>query len=242
MGDDPDGHRYGSCDGWLAQSMGTAAVRRLDLGATFALARLAAQGGAEPVGIAFWQAIVSLVLMFSVDAFRRKRLPVSSRHLWFYAVCGALGTAMPGVMFYYVARHLPAGAISIVLALVPMMTFALAILAGIDRLRAKRVAGVALGLCAVMMLILPSFPPSRVEVAIFLLGIVNIVAYSLFIHLVTSAEPVFAGQIGYIVMTTGIVWGIILFGEAHSHWIWAAPVVMIAGLALVSPRKGDAES
>ena len=34
----------------------------------------------------------------------------------------------------------------------------------------------------------------------------------------------------------GVAWGILLFGEVHSPWIWGALVVMIVGLALIKPH------
>ena len=35
------------------------------------------------------------------------------------------------------------------------------------------------------------------------------------------------------------VWGMVLFGETHSPWVWASVVTMMMGLALVTPRKQD---
>ena len=65
---------------------------------------------------------------------------------------------------------------------------------------------------------------------------VNTVSYGLFIHLVTAAGPVFASQTAYLVTLSGIMWGIVIFNEQHSWWIWSALIVMMAGLALVKPR------
>jgi drug/metabolite transporter (DMT)-like permease len=40
----------------------------------------------------------------------------------------------------------------------------------------------------------------------------------------------------YVVTLSGIVWGIAIFGEQHSLWIWAALAAMMAALILVTPR------
>ena len=84
------------------------------------------------------------------------------------------------------------------------------------------------------------FPPGRVEYAIFLMTAINAASYGAFIYLVGKAGPVFASLMGYLVTLSGVAWGMLIFAEVHSGWIWAALAVMIAGLALVQPREaGD---
>jgi drug/metabolite transporter (DMT)-like permease len=61
----------------------------------------------------------------------------------------------------------------------------------------------------------------------------------MFIHAVSRYGPVFASQTGYIVTLTGVLWGIAIFGESHSLWVWGALVSMVIGLVLVKPRKDE---
>ena len=56
----------------------------------------------------------------------------------------------------------------------------------------------------------------------------------LFFEIIRLAGPVFLSQVAYIVTLTGLLWGIALFGERHSEWIWAAMAVIFVGLALVT--------
>ena len=37
----------------------------------------------------------------------------------------------------------------------------------------------------------------------------------------------------------GVAWGMVIFDERHSVWIWLSLAVMLAGLALVMPRKHE---
>jgi drug/metabolite transporter (DMT)-like permease len=53
------------------------------------------------------------------------------------------------------------------------------------------------------------------------------------------AGSVFASQTGYVVTLAGVIWGIVLFGETHSAWVWGSVVMMMLGLALVTPRRRD---
>ena len=84
-----------------------------------------------------------------------------------------------------------------------------------------------------------ALPPGKVEWAIIIMTVINALSYAAFIHLVAIAGPVFASQMGYLVTLSGVAWGIIIFAESHSGWIWGALVAMMAGLALVQPRDGN---
>ncbi|MEM7427213.1 MAG: DMT family transporter [Pseudomonadota bacterium] len=85
-------------------------------------------------------------------------------------------------------------------------------------------------------------PPGKVELAIILMSVINALAYAAFIYLVGLAGPVFASQMGYLVTLSGVAWGILIFSESHSGWIWAALAAMMAGLALVQPREHDSDT
>jgi drug/metabolite transporter (DMT)-like permease len=82
-----------------------------------------------------------------------------------------------------------------------------------------------------------AWPWGEVEWAIVGLSALNALAYSLFIYLVNRAGPVFASQTAYVVTLSGVFWGMAIFGEAHSTWVWLSLFVMLAGLAMVTPRK-----
>jgi drug/metabolite transporter (DMT)-like permease len=58
-----------------------------------------------------------------------------------------------------------------------------------------------------------------------------------FLWLIRAAGPVFTSQCAYLVVLFGMLWGILIFGESHSGWIWAALILMIAGVLLVSLRQ-----
>jgi drug/metabolite transporter (DMT)-like permease len=79
-------------------------------------------------------------------------------------------------------------------------------------------------------------PWGPVEWSVAGMMVANAIAYTLFIHVVQTAGPVFASQTAYTVTISGVFWGMAIFGEQHSLWIWAALTVMLAGLALVNPR------
>jgi drug/metabolite transporter (DMT)-like permease len=86
-------------------------------------------------------------------------------------------------------------------------------------------------------LFIPHFPPGQLEWSIIGIAIISAVAYSSFVFLIVSAGPVFASQVGYMVTLSGVFWGIIIFDDSYSASVWLALLVMLAGLALVTPRR-----
>lgn len=61
-------------------------------------------------------------------------------------------------------------------------------------------------------------------------------AYTTFLYVIRTAGPIFASQTAYLITIAGVLWGMAIFGERHSPWIWAALAVMLIGLSLVRPR------
>ena len=278
-------------------------------GATFSFARIAASSGAHPIGLTLWQGLLGGLLLLALALARRRPPPLSRRHLGFYLVCGMLGTVIPSILYFYAASRVPAGVLSITIALVPILTFAAALLLRIDRLARGRVIGILCGLVAVLLIVVPSsslpdramaswvllavlsavcyaaegiylalrrpagsdpaatvasmllmasavllpvvlvtdtfvplgFPWGEVEWSVIGMVAVNAFAYSVFYHLIQIAGPVFATQMSYVVTIAGVGWGIAIFGEQHSLWVWGALALMLAGLALVTPRAEGGE-
>ncbi|MFT5504822.1 MAG: drug/metabolite transporter (DMT)-like permease [Gammaproteobacteria bacterium] len=68
------------------------------------------------------------------------------------------------------------------------------------------------------------------------IAIISGIAYGLFFYTIKFAGPVFASQCAYIITISGVIWGIILFSESHSVWVWMSVAVMMMGLALVTPK------
>ncbi len=89
----------------------------------------------------------------------------------------------------------------------------------------------------------PIYPPFEApELAILGQIAVSIFAYFLFFEIVRLVGPVYMSFTGYVVTLTGIGWGMLFFDETHSPWVWAAALLIFAGMALVNPRRRAAVS
>ena len=273
-------------------------------GMTGPLSKLSVSTGNHPIGIVFWNCVVGAAVLTPLLVLTGKRLMLGRRYLIFFMICGFLGTALPNALSYHGYRNLPVGVMSIMLALVPMMTLLLALPFGLERVEWRRIAGLGLGVAAVGLIVLPdaSLPepgqaiwvilpvivtiayageniyiaaqrPPGIGSLVILCGLswgaliqitpvmlasgswvdlahlgpaelailancaLHLIAYGGFVWLITAGGPVFASQVAYIVVGMGVLGGMIVYGERHSPWVWAALALMFAGLALVKPRR-----
>lgn len=86
-----------------------------------------------------------------------------------------------------------------------------------------------------------NFPFTKIEWAIVAMAVASSLAYAMFFLLVKMAGGVFASLSGYVITTSGVFWGIVIFDETHSIWVWSAFVLLLVGVALVTPREKSAE-
>ena len=80
-------------------------------------------------------------------------------------------------------------------------------------------------------------PWGPAEWALLLSSLCHVVAYTSYIWLVGKAGPVFASQAAYVVTVSAVLLSALILRETYSGWVWSALILMIAGLALVQPRK-----
>jgi drug/metabolite transporter (DMT)-like permease len=86
----------------------------------------------------------------------------------------------------------------------------------------------------------PLVPWGAAEWAFLASSMVHVLTYAAYVWLAAQAGSTFASQCSYIVTASGLVWASTLLGESFSPFIWAALILMLAGLALVTPRDSSA--
>lgn len=82
----------------------------------------------------------------------------------------------------------------------------------------------------------PRGPWAGPELALIGSSLLHAFAYSGYVGLVGIAGAVFTAQVSYFVTLFGLVWAMIFLNESYSGWVWAALLLMLAGLGLVQPR------
>jgi len=272
-------------------------------GGATSVAKYVSIHGVPPLGYAFWQSSLAAILLLTL---RHRKVFEFTRTMgqWrLYLVCGLLGMALPNVVFFYVARHIPAGYLAVILTTVPLLTYTFALSLGMERPDWARALGIVLGFSGAVLIAAPTSADgfridwfvmlaflcptayaatsiyvarhstkgsdpllqaagTQLAAAVFLLpaalvsgqfhplwvmpglpealivlhGVMAAAAYSLFFRIVQLAGPVFYSQSAYVIAVTGIGWGMIVFGEHHGGWFWAAVILILGGLTLVNVR------
>lgn len=182
-------------------------------GITFSFAKIATEGGMHPVSLNFWQALIGFVSLRLYLLLRGQHLPFTSKHLVFYSICGLLGTALPGTLLFFAATSLSAGILSIAMALVPILTVAIAIAIGIEQVALFRLLGILFGAVAIVLIVAPdSALPDPESAPWVLVAVVAALCYaieSLYIAVCmpreSDAQSVLCGMFLTGTLMTGLV-------------------------------------
>lgn len=150
-------------------------------GATFSLNKLAAEAGMPPLAYAFWQSTLSGLGLLAIAAVRGCRVPRSADALKTYFLVGVLGLGLPGALLTFTAPHLPAGLVTLVLALSPPLTFLMAVAARQQSFRWWGLLGVAFGFAGILVIAGPGSGaiPATDGVAWFALCLIAPVLYAM---------------------------------------------------------------
>jgi len=146
----------------------------------FAVNKLAVAHGVPNVAYVFWHSLAAGLFLLVLCALRRDLPRFDWLHLRTYLVWGLLTTAAPISLLTYVAPHLPAGVITMVLVLVPLFTYVLSLIFRADRFRPLGVVGILCGLAGVLLVIVPDVGlPSRDMVGWVLLALLGPIMFGL---------------------------------------------------------------
>jgi drug/metabolite transporter (DMT)-like permease len=66
--------------------------------------KIAVENGGQPFGIAFWQALISALLLYIYIMFKHGNLGLKKSHLKLIILLGVFGSALPSVLFYWSAQ------------------------------------------------------------------------------------------------------------------------------------------
>lgn len=173
-------------------------------GSTQVLSKIIVNAGHHPVGISITGTVIGALVLAGILMIRRKALPLSRRHLIFYAVCGLTGTAMPHVLGYTAMQELPVGVVSIVIAIVPITTYLAAMMFRMEAVQPLRMLGLICGTIAVLFLVVPDASLPRPDQAIWIaLPVLVSLCYTIENIYISKAQP---SDIGPMQTMCGLFW------------------------------------
>jgi drug/metabolite transporter (DMT)-like permease len=74
------------------------------------------------------------------------------------------------------------------------------------------------------------------DLAILYAVLINVAIWVVFMEVTRQAGPVFFSQFNYIVVLVGFGFGVLMFGERPSVYIWGATALMLLGLTALNWR------
>ena len=125
-------------------------------GLSFSFTRMAVENGGTPLGIAFWQTIISSVILLCFSSLRGRHFTLRLHHIGPFIIIALLGVALPSVAFYIAASRVPSGVLAITVTLVPILTYCMALGLRIEAFSIMRISGVLFGTIAILLLVLPA--------------------------------------------------------------------------------------
>ncbi|MGO9700318.1 MAG: DMT family transporter [Xanthobacteraceae bacterium] len=196
-------------------------------GAIFTVNKMAAQAGVPPLAYGFWQSLGAGLVLWIILTLKGESLPVSRIHLLGYLAIGGLAVGIPISLLTYSAPRLPAGLLTVVLALSPPLTFLISMFAGIDRFRLFGLLGLAFGFIGVLVIIGPGMAKSAPNAWLWFM--LSLIAPLLFASSNVAAALLRPPHSSSLSMASGMLLGSSLV---------LLPVMLIAGQAALPTGAG----
>lgn len=203
--------------------------------------------GKLPVGIMAVIMTFVPILTYAISVILR-----IEKFLWFRATGILLGFG--GVMLIVLPKSSlpdPELAIWVLIGFGAPLLHAIAYVALSEKSRPKGVDSITLSsgtLLAAALFALPlalflgefqllGWPLSNGEQALLAHSVLAAVNFYAIFELIRIAGPSYMTQANFLSVGFGVVFGLVLFGESHSLFVWAAIALILAGVALVNFRK-----
>jgi len=148
-------------------------------GATIPGAKVIMSTGLPVIGVIFWQAVLVGLFALLMALLRGARFRLNKQRLRLVIVIGCAGTLLPGLIGYWVIQHIPAGIMSITIALVPIFVMPIAIALGKERFELIRLLGVIFGAASILLIVGPEAAlPDRAKIIFVFLALLAPICYA----------------------------------------------------------------
>ncbi len=190
------------------------------------LASTMAVGAIAPAAWAALRALAALAILVLLVAVGRRRLP-RGRDSWYLAGCALLGVTLNQILFLEgLSRTTPAHS-ALICCTIPLFALAAAVVLRQERLTARGLAGLLVGLCGVLILLeADRFSLDAQYLVGDLLTLINAVCYGFYVVL---SGRVMARHDSLGATTVVFAWGtlgILLYGGVA---LWQAPLAALSG-------------
>lgn len=208
------------------------------------LSRIIMTDGLNPLGVAFWTLGISAAIMLTLSIVTGRLPDRSWPAVRRYLILGLFGGVLPHLFLFWVAGHVPAMIIAIVLAAESFIVFILAAVLGLEAPNLKRFIGLSFGLACVVLIMVPGSDGTGVSSWLWIAATLGIPLCYAIEDIVVAALPsegtdVIGTTTGFslaaatILMPVTLVSGSLIYpSEAITQY--GVPFLMIAGLSSFS--------
>lgn len=195
-------------------------------GLTMPFTKIVVSSGYRHFGIIFWQQVICAIILLSWLALRRRPVPITRKTLPRYLFIALCGSILPNAGSYIAQEGLPAGLISVVFALIPMMALPLALAFGLERPEPMRLLGILAGLVGILLIVVPDASlPDPAAMPFLLFALAAAFCY--------AVEGVGLGKFG----AAGLDPIQLLAGSALVSLFFALPLALASG-SWITPGQG----
>jgi len=160
-------------------------------GITLPLTKITIEAGHHPIGLIFWQLLLSTLMLGVFVLMSRQAVSINRTALIFYTIIAVLGTLIPNTFSLLATDQLPAGIMAIVIATVPIMSLVVALLARIEKFSWRRCVGVVLGVGALVLIGLPEASlPDPSKAPWLLVALIAPLCYAIEGNFVAARAPI----------------------------------------------------
>ncbi|MCR9237716.1 MAG: DMT family transporter [Alphaproteobacteria bacterium] len=190
------------------------------------LGKHAVSSGHHALVVSFWNVATAAVVVTAIANLSNRTIVLDRETVRFFLICGLLGRAIPLTFAYVAFQQLPVGIVVMLITTTPLLTLITAVLAKIDVLDARKLAGLLLGLGAVAAILLPGGDSNITSRPIqLIIPLIIALSYALEGTFIKSRKP---GVLDPIDMVLGSTWAAVLmllpFVVVRADWfIFASP-------------------
>ena len=189
-------------------------------GLYFSLLKIAVLSGISYIGILTLTTVGVGIGMIAIALLRGRKPEFKPRHIGFYLVCALSGYMLPMIAELLVIAHMPAGVLTLIVSIAPLMTLLFAWMMKTDVINLPRVAGIVLGAFAVFAILLPDAHNSEAVAWQWLL-IAMVVPISYAVHHNFTARFWPEGSDSYqVACGEAIFASLILIAFSLFNWQW----------------------
>lgn len=124
-------------------------------GLQFAMLKLAAEGGYGEINILMMTLILLSIVFSLIMVTRKQSFAVNRERIWFLLITSVLGYVIPLSAALHAAPHMPAGILTMIGCLAPVVSISIALMLRTEFVSAQRVLAVVCGLIAIGLVLWP---------------------------------------------------------------------------------------